>query len=163
MSITTATSTPSSPVTTATAGDFDGDGNVDLAAVNVTGNTDVILFGNGEGGFATPFSIPATATSGAAGYAVAGDLTGDGLTDLVTTGAFSAQLNFFAGSKAPTTTTVTSPTSGREVAGTVTFTSSTADTLAWAKPGGTVTLSMAPIITRLERSTAAVRPVPPLR
>ena len=123
-----------------TAADFDGDGNIDLAAANVSGNTDLILLGNGMGGFAAPVSFSSTATSGAAGYAVAADFTSDGTTDLVSTGAFGQQLNFFKGSIAPTTTTLTSPTSGRLVVGeTVTFTSTTVDAPAWAKPGGTVT------------------------
>ena len=127
-----------------TSADFDGDGNLDLVAVNVTGNTDLIMLGNGAGGFAAPLSVPATATSGATAFAVAGDLTGDGTTDLVSTGA-NQQLNFFAGSKAPTTTTLTSPASGREVLGqTLTFTSTTVDSPAWAKPGGSVTFMDGP-------------------
>jgi len=123
-----------------TASDFDGDGNVDLAAVNVTGNADLILLGNGTGGFAAPVSIAGSVTSGAAGFAVAGDFTSDGTTDLVSTGSFSQQLNFFMGSKAPTSTTLTSPLSSRLVVGeTITFTASTVAPAAWAKPGGTVT------------------------
>ena len=123
-----------------TAADFDGDGNIDLVAVNVTGNADLVLLGNGMGGFAAPIGFPSTATSGAGGYAAAADFTSDGATGLVSTGALGTQLNFFSGSKAPTTTTLTSPASGRLVVGdTITFTSTTVDSPAWAKAGGTVT------------------------
>jgi hypothetical protein len=64
-----------------TSGDFNGDGNLDLAIANYFSNDVSVLLGNGDGSFApavnfggvsSPFSI------------VSGDLDGDGKLDLAT-------------------------------------------------------------------------------
>jgi hypothetical protein len=65
-----------------TAGDFNGDGNLDLAvansASNSTSNSISILLGNGDGTFRTQVDYPATAP----GPIITGDFNGDGNTDL---------------------------------------------------------------------------------
>jgi FG-GAP-like repeat len=74
------------PAATVTAGDFNGDGKLDLV---VTGNTNAALqiaLGNGDGTFKTqtlPIAIPASLSP--CGAAV-GDLNRDGKADLVVTG-----------------------------------------------------------------------------
>jgi hypothetical protein len=71
------------------AGDFDGDGNADLAVANAGDSTLTILKGNGDGTFATsstvalPF-VPATVTTG--------DFRGLGVRDLAVTSWNTAQV-----------------------------------------------------------------------
>jgi photosystem II stability/assembly factor-like uncharacterized protein/streptogramin lyase len=69
-------------VTSVTAGDFNGDGRPDLAAVNVD-NTVSVFLNNGNGTFQNPtaYYVP-----GAGRYVTAADVNGDGLFDLVVAG-----------------------------------------------------------------------------
>jgi uncharacterized repeat protein (TIGR01451 family) len=62
------------------AGDFNGDGKVDLAVANYRGNTVTILLGNGDGSFTATAATPATGSFPAA--IVAGDFNKDGKLDL---------------------------------------------------------------------------------
>ncbi|MGA7635094.1 MAG: FG-GAP-like repeat-containing protein [Terriglobales bacterium] len=60
-------------------GDFNGDGKLDLAVTDSTGNAVIILLGNGDGTFGTPTTIPV----GNSPYAlVVGDFNSDGKLDL---------------------------------------------------------------------------------
>lgn len=61
------------------AGDFNGDGKLDLAVTDSAGNAVIILLGNGDGTFGAPTTIPV----GNNPYAiVAGDFNNDGKLDL---------------------------------------------------------------------------------
>jgi fibronectin type 3 domain-containing protein len=67
-----------------TTGDFNADGNVDLAITDQHDNTVSVLLGNGNGTFQSPLEFPTAGTSVAdlnAGVA-AGDFNGDGRLDL---------------------------------------------------------------------------------
>jgi len=80
------TAAPGSPFTVGTkpmsvaVGDFNGDGNPDLAIANGDGTVTVLL-GNGAGGFAPAPGSPFAAGSGPSAVAV-GDFNGDGKPDL---------------------------------------------------------------------------------
>ncbi|HLY16683.1 MAG TPA: FG-GAP-like repeat-containing protein [Bryobacteraceae bacterium] len=62
-------------------GDFNGDGNVDLAVVNQNDNTVTILLGNGSGGFAPASGSPFAVGTSPESLAVT-DFNGDGNADL---------------------------------------------------------------------------------
>jgi hypothetical protein len=61
------------------AGDFNGDGKLDIAVADSTGNAVIILLGNGDGTFGTPTTIPVGSNPDAI---VAGDFNSDGKLDL---------------------------------------------------------------------------------
>lgn len=61
------------------AGDFNGDGKLDLAVTDETANTVSVLLGNGDGTFQTPLTI---AVGNAPDAVVAGDFNNDGKMDL---------------------------------------------------------------------------------
>ncbi len=64
-----------------TVGDFNGDGNPDLATANPNSNNVSVLLGNGSGGFSTqaPFAVGTQPF-----FVTVGDFNGDGKADLVT-------------------------------------------------------------------------------
>jgi trimeric autotransporter adhesin len=63
------------------AADFNGDGKLDLAAIDSRGGTVVILLGNGDGTFTTPSTLPTDSNFAALALTV-GDFNGDGKPDL---------------------------------------------------------------------------------
>ena len=69
------------------AGDFNGDGNQDLALVPSPGNIVKVFLGHGDGTFAAPVSIKDGLLS--AGDLAVGDFNGDDRTDIVVAGATS--------------------------------------------------------------------------
>ena len=66
------------------AGDFNGDGNLDLALTSAGGASSLIaiLYGDGAGGFSAPTGIPLT---GEATGIIVGDFNSDGTTDIAAT------------------------------------------------------------------------------
>jgi hypothetical protein len=75
-------------------GDFNGDGNLDLAAANFSSNTVSVLLGDGSGHFALA-SSPAV---GRSPYSVAvGDFNGDGKPDLVTADSWGGTISVLLG------------------------------------------------------------------
>jgi Bacterial Ig-like domain (group 3)/FG-GAP-like repeat/Abnormal spindle-like microcephaly-assoc'd, ASPM-SPD-2-Hydin len=91
------------------AGDFNGDGKVDLAVANNGSKTISILLGNGSGGF-TPASTP-TLSDPNEPYALAvADFNRDGKLDIASVGTLSNNLSVFLGNGNGTfTSPVTSP------------------------------------------------------
>jgi len=76
-------------------GDFNGDGNLDLAVANITSQNVTILLGNGNGTFINELASPAT---GVTPFAIAaGDFNSDGKQDLVAANAGSNTVSYFAG------------------------------------------------------------------
>lgn len=65
-----------------TVGDFNGDGNLDLATINQSNSTLSINLGDGSGNFSAPITVSTGSGSTPVGIASA-DLNGDGLSDLV--------------------------------------------------------------------------------
>ena len=70
------------------AGDFNGDGRLDLAVTNDSASTISVLLGNGDGSFQSQLVF--SATSGADGIAT-GDFNGDGRLDLAVTDSSSTK------------------------------------------------------------------------
>src|ERR1019366_8820170 len=67
-----------------TSGDFNGDGNPDLAVVTDAGTSISVLLGDGDGSFQPPLQ-----NSRPAGNLATGDFNGDGNLDLVSAGGSS--------------------------------------------------------------------------
>jgi hypothetical protein len=75
-------------------GDFNGDGNLDLAVANSSSNTISVLLGNGNGTFASQVNY----ATGAAPKGVAvGDFNGDGHLDIAVTNSGSNTVSVFLG------------------------------------------------------------------
>jgi hypothetical protein len=91
------------------AGDFNGDGNVDLAVANNGDNSVTILLGNGDGTF-TAAASPATG-SGPTSVAV-GDFNGDGKLDLAVTNSGSNTVTILLGNGDGTFAVAASPATG---------------------------------------------------
>lgn len=93
------------------AGDWDGDGDLDLATSNQDGRSVSIRLNDGTGNFTAPVVGPQVAVNGIAFGLTAGDVDSDGDLDLLTTTYFgvSVRLNNGAGQ-------FSAPTSGAEVA-----------------------------------------------
>jgi hypothetical protein len=77
-------------------GDFNNDGNADVATANNPGGVSVLL-GTGMGTFANPVSVPAQGF-GDPRFITAGDFTGDGKLDLVVTFYDAQMVGVFVGS-----------------------------------------------------------------
>jgi hypothetical protein len=75
-------------------GDLDGDGNLDLAAANVYGNSVSVFLGNGDGTIQAPVNY--AAGTNPAGVAI-GDLNSDGNLDVVVGNATSSTVSVFLG------------------------------------------------------------------
>ena len=75
------------------AGDFNGDGFVDIATTSVSNNNVSVLFGDGAGGFGAPQLIGIVATGGVQSTIGAADFNGDGQLDLAVTSPSSARLS----------------------------------------------------------------------
>jgi hypothetical protein len=84
------------PVSVA-AGDWNGDGKLDLAVANYNSANVTILLGNGSGGFSQASGSPISAGSGPRSLAV-GDVNGDGRLDVVVANYFSNNVMIFLGS-----------------------------------------------------------------
>ena len=80
-----------------TVGDFNGDGNPDLATANLSSNDMSVLLGNGAGSFgaATNFTVGFNPSS-----VTVGDFNGDGNLDLATANSFSSTVSVLLGNGA---------------------------------------------------------------
>jgi Bacterial Ig-like domain (group 3)/FG-GAP-like repeat len=76
------------------AGDFNGDGNIDLATANGGSNNISVLLGNGDGTFQTPATYAAGTTSRTM---VMGDFNNDGILDLATANGGANTVTVFLG------------------------------------------------------------------
>jgi hypothetical protein len=100
--------TGNTPTAIAT-GDFNGDGNLDLAIANGSRNTVTILMGNGNGTF-TAAASPATGNSPSS--LVVGDFNGDGKPDLAVTNATDNTVTILLGNGDATFKAAASPVTG---------------------------------------------------
>jgi hypothetical protein len=100
--------TENTPTAIAT-GDFNGDGNLDLAIPNGSSNTVTILLGNGNGTF-TAAASPATGNSPSS--LVVGDFNGDGKPDLAVTNATDNTVTILLGNGDGTFKAAASPVTG---------------------------------------------------
>ena len=95
-----------SPIAFAVAGDFNGDGKMDVAAMS-QGSTNLLFYaGHGDGSFAAPVTSALGSTFSNATGAIEGDFNGDGVADLaiVTTGGFAIALSQRNGAFQPLST-----------------------------------------------------------
>ncbi len=86
-------------------GDFNGDGRLDFATLNNTGNNITVMLGNGSGGFTQAAGSPFAAGSGPWSLAV-GDFNGDGRLDLAAANADSDNVTVLLGGLAATSGTI---------------------------------------------------------
>jgi hypothetical protein len=77
-------------------GDFNGDGNQDLAVANEYSNSVSVLLGNGSGGFTAATGSPYSTGSYPVSLAV-GDFNGDGIQDLAVANEYSNSISVLLG------------------------------------------------------------------
>ena len=77
-------------------GDFNGDGKLDLATANYSGDNVTVLLGNGSGGFSAAPGSPFAVGSNPRWVAV-GDFNGDGMLDLATANGGSSNISVLLG------------------------------------------------------------------
>ena len=120
-------------------GEFDGDGNLDLAVTDGGSNVVSVLLGTGDGGFAPAAGSPVTA--GAAPYVVAvGEFDGDGLPDLAVANYVDNTVGVYLNHGRVSTVTTLAPSAGPTTYGqVVSFTATvTADPPGALTPTGIV-------------------------
>ncbi len=79
------------------AGDFNGDGKVDLATVNHVSNNLTILLGDGTGNFSPSPASPITGLGAQPVFLAIGDFNGDGIEDLATANSASNNVTVLLG------------------------------------------------------------------
>jgi len=94
----------------ATVGDFNGDGTLDLAVTNYSNNNLTILLGNGDGTFTAAAVNPVTGANPY--FAAAGDFNGDGKLDLAVANSGGDTLTILLGNGDGTFKTAASPATG---------------------------------------------------
>ena len=107
LSFTTSWNTTTGQKPTATAGDFNGDGKLDLAVTN--GNEVTVLLGNGDGTFTV---TTGPATGNVPSSIAKGDFNGDGKADLAITNSADNTVTILLGNGDGTFTVTTSPATG---------------------------------------------------
>lgn len=100
--------TGNTPTAIAT-GDFNGDGNLDIAISNGSSNTVTILLGSGDGTFT---AAPSPATGNSPSSLAVGDFNGDGKPDLAVTNATDNTVTILLGNGDGTFKTAASPATG---------------------------------------------------
>ncbi|MRG93427.1 FG-GAP-like repeat-containing protein [Polyangium spumosum] len=75
------------------AGDFDGDGRIDIATTSVVTNQVSVMYGDGGGSFGAPVLLSIPSTGGAQSTIACRDLTGDDRPEIVVTSPSSARLS----------------------------------------------------------------------
>jgi hypothetical protein len=91
------------------AGDFNGDGKIDLAAANTGADTVTVLLGNGDGTFMTAATV---ATGRSPGSVAEGDFNGDGKLDLAVTNFADNTVTVLLGNGDGTFMAAASPATG---------------------------------------------------
>ena len=89
------------------AGDFDGDGKLDLAVANDADKSVTVLRGTGTGSFTVATGSPLATGAGPLGITT-GDFNGDGILDLAVIGSTDNTMTVLLGSATSTTITVSS-------------------------------------------------------
>ncbi len=121
------------------AGDFNGDGNTDLAVVGSTTNMLSVLYGNGAGAFPT---VETYATGGMPWKVASGDFNGDGAPDLVVANLSADTATVYLNQSAATALQVTPSTTTPNVNTNFTVTvAAQANGTTYQNYNGTVTLS----------------------
>ncbi len=126
------------PSNTAIAGDFNGDGKLDVAYRGYYNSSLIIIFGNGDGTFQTTSSV--FPTDGYPGAVALADFNGDGRPDFVVANNSTGSINVFLGGQF-SGLGITSSHTGRFTAGTTGSYQLTVSNPAFAPTSGAVSVT----------------------